>query len=387
LVTLLGRIFENGFEDQVGLMPEAITPVIAGWMRRPPIKQIVAIFLACTVAQANADLVFFQGFEDVSRPVRGAVVFSETMSDPTAVSDSLGEWIELANASGQSIGLGGCVVVSDSGSVTLPSMTLASDEFALIVRHGDQGTNGGLSADATFTFALASSGTLQLVCAGVVIDQISWASSEQAGRSRSLHPSRTSALANDDPANWCFATALYNANDKGSPGLANEACPGVVEPDPAPGPGELSITELMIDPAVLSDTEAEWVELRSTADGTRDLVGCVLSNGITDSVGFPSLQLASGAYALVGRSGNPGQNGGLSIDATFAFSLTNSSGTVSVKCGDAVIDTVSWASSVLGRSLQRDPVSPTTVCTVPMGTPAYTDSNFGTPKADNPACP
>jgi len=342
---------------------------------------------AVTPARAG-DFTFFDGFEAVRHPVVGATIVSEIMSKPTAVSESTGEWFELTNVSAQTLDLGDCSVDNGSVQVSLPFHGIAAGGAAVVARSLESFANGGLPAPATFAtfaFPLTATGTLSLICDGATIDQVAW-TEEIAGRSRSLDPAFASALDDDDPAGWCFSTAPYNASDNGSPGQANEACPIIGGGGTPPAAGELSITELMADPAVLSDTDAEWVELRNTATGSRDLGGCVLNNGTTDSPAFPPIVLDPGSYALAGRTTNTSVNGGLLIDATFAFGLLNA-GTLAVKCGGNVIDTIAWAASTNRRSLQRDPVTPTTICTAPAGVLEYTGSNFGTPKANNAACP
>jgi hypothetical protein len=351
------------------------------------VKQVLFALVLGAVAPVYAgDLIFFDGFEAVLHPVPGSVIFNEIMSNPTAVADNVGEWFELNNVSAQAVDVGGCIVSNGANQSTLPAHNLVAGSVAVVARSTDEIVNGGVAAFAAFPFGLGASGLLSLACDDRLIDETTWAD-ETAGKSRSLDPARANALDNDNVANWCFATVLYNAVDNGSPGSTNEACPTIGGGGTTPVAGELSITEIMPDPAVLLDTDAEWVELRNMAAGARDLAGCVLNNGTTDSAAFPSVAIEPGNYALAGHTANPGSNGGLAIDATFAFSLLNSNGTLAVKCAGVVIDTIAWVSSTSGRSLQRDPVTPATICVAPAGVPEYTASNVGTPKADNVACP
>ncbi len=351
-------------------------------------RAAAVLLLGCLTGLTRAsDVLFFHGFEETTPPVAGAIIIQEIMSDPTAVSDAFGEWFELVNVSAQNLPLAGCA--TSDGTTVSPFPTLALDRGAgtVLARSLDTGSNGNVAASATFAFSLGPSGSIRLLCNGLLIDLTSWVNNESPGRSRALDPDRANALDNDVAANWCFANALYNAVDRGTPGQPNEQCPVTPPPGTPPGPGELSISELMIDPASLPDADAEWIELRSTATGTRDLAGCVLGNGTVSSGAFPTVVIAPGAHALAGRTNNPALNGGLAVDTTFAFSLLNGSGTVSVTCGGVLIDTIGWQSSLSGRSLQRDPNAPSILCNAPPGTPEYTPLNFGTPKANNPPCP
>jgi hypothetical protein len=330
------------------------------------------------------DFIFYGGFDAIAQPRVGSVIVTEIMSNPTAVADTAGEWFELTHVGAGTVELGGCTVGNGSIDVALPAQTAGACWTGVVARSMDPVANGGVDSFASFGFALPATGSLNLTCAGQLIDSTSW-SSETEGRSRSLDPGRYSAQLNDVDANWCPATAPYNDTDDGSPGSSNELCPTPGPVAPPPGPGEVLINELMQNPELLSDTAAEWIELRSLADGARDLYGCVFNNGSADSAAYASLELASGGYALLAHTSDAEQNGGLTVDATFSFALTNS-GTLALKCGGVVIDTIAWASSTSGRSLQRDPVTPATLCTAPASVAEYTASNYGTPRFENASC-
>lgn len=227
-------------------------------------RVLIAVLCVSSVGGAQAvDPMFFNSFELSTRPVRGAVVITEIMSDPTAVPDAAGEWFELSNVAAPALALEGCVVSNGTTQNLLPAITLARNERVVLARNLDPFANGGLSAGATFTFPLTASGSIRLSCGATLIDETTWTSNESAGRSRGVDDNLEDAIANDDPANWCFATALYNASDKGSPGFLNESCgAGAIA-----GADGLSITGLMVDPVVLSDAKAERVELRNISSG------------------------------------------------------------------------------------------------------------------------
>lgn len=190
-------------------------------MRRIIVAPILTVF--AVFAHAD-DLVFFDSFESVTHPVPGAVIVTEIMSNPTAVSDGTGEWFELQNVSEQSVDLGGCVVSrAGAGSNTLPAKLLLPGAVALLARSFNTVDNGNLMPDATFSFSLTVSGTIDLTCDARVIDTMTWPG-EIAGRSRSLDPRHFDAASNDSEANWCYSTTLYNASDAGTPGAPNADC-------------------------------------------------------------------------------------------------------------------------------------------------------------------
>ncbi|GAB3256461.1 hypothetical protein GCM10027448_25280 [Nocardioides dilutus] len=164
-------------------------------------------------------------------------------------------------------------------------------------------------------------------------------------------------------------------------------------PDP-PGPaaGDVIITEWLSNPSTVPDSQGEWFELHNVAGGPRTLTGCTVTNQAAGSAVLPTAVVAAGGRYLLARSPGAGSNGGLAEDATFGFALT-SSDSLTLTCGANVIDTVSWASETIGKSLSLDPDhytaadndAPANYC---LGsTPYGTGGDFGTPGALNTQCP
>jgi hypothetical protein len=148
------------------------------------------------------------------------------MADPAQVDDAVGEWFELQNVTGDLVALGGCTVTNQaSGSVTLPSPTnLALGARYVLARSTSSAANGGLTAQGTFSFDLATAGSLTLTCGGQTVDTVSWTGAS-SGTSRSLDPDHLSAVDDDTEANWCVASAAYGLGDLGTPGGPNPDCP------------------------------------------------------------------------------------------------------------------------------------------------------------------
>jgi len=188
-------------------------------------RSIVLVSLAFAASSAIAgDFVFFSEFEARVHPVPGAVIINESMPDPSMVSDGAGEWIELAKVSSQTVDLGDCTIGNGTTNNILPTYAFAPG-FAELAHSTDAVTNGGITAFATFTFALTSSGTFFLDCDGREIDHAPWASGV-AGQSFSLYPDKTNASDNDVVESWCFYVATtYNGVDFGTPGSTNGTCP------------------------------------------------------------------------------------------------------------------------------------------------------------------
>lgn len=140
------------------------------------------------------------------------------------------------------------------------------------------------------------------------------------------------------------------ANDAGTPAPA----PTLHAPSQ---PGQFVITELMIDPATLSDSEGEWIELYNTTRDTFDLRGCELDDGGKSAHAIAtSLRVEPHAYLTIARSTQPG----FAPSYVATLSLTNSADTVALRCAGIEIDRVRYDKSAgypiePGASLALDP--------------------------------
>ncbi len=362
----------------------------------------------------------------VVHPAAGDVIITEVMADPKAVADTAGEWVEVKAIS--SVDLNGLVLSAGSSKTTLAATSclhLNAGDYGVLARSSDPATNGGLPAPlATITVSLANSGgpvTLSLPDAGVDTATLPAALSGVAWQ---LSPTTLDALANDDPASFCPATARFGADgggDFGTPGAANTTCPlapdpnscidaasGRVRPIARPVAGDLAITEFMANPGAVSDTFGEWFEV--VANQPVDLNGLVLGNEGTSTTTVSSqacLFLDRGSYAVFARSADAGANGGLPPPmATFGFALANSgSRFISISSQGAELDRFSYTTAATGASTQlasgltapTDNEVTTNVCPTPAGTTyggglaladgGVTAGDRGTPGAANVACP
>jgi len=354
------------------------------------VRTILAVLVAVIFARtsdAAGDFVFAHGGEVVDAGAVGEVVFTEQLSDPVLVADALGEWIELGNVGGRRIDLRNCTIADLAGApAILPAITIEPGATVVLARSADPLQNGGVAAQATFSFALTGTGTLQLQCGPRMLDAMSWVQSEVAGRSRSLDPGRRNGVDNDLESSFCASTATYNGTDNGTPGALNETCPNNPDPPP-PVIGELRLSEVMPDPTgTLLDQNAEWIELRSSAPVPVGMGTCALDNGAASSSTLTGIVVPPGQIVVVARSTDPVQNGGIATVGAFNFALPNTSATIRLLCGGVVFDQMTYATTNAGRSIIRDGTG--AQCIAPPGTTPYFDSNFGTPTADNlPSCP
>ncbi|MCA9539551.1 MAG: lamin tail domain-containing protein, partial [Myxococcales bacterium] len=185
----------------------------------------------------------------------------------------------------------------------------------------------------------------------------------------------------------------------------NGACqPPQVRP---PVVGELVITEILYDPnGVLLETEAEWIEFTNVTAEVLSLDTCELADpGVNPGQGLPmiGLLIAPGEHLLFARVADPARNGGLDVDGTFDFALTNTGDSVIIRCGGAEIDRVDYddgrtaagfpdaRSASMSLSADRtsaiDNDQGDAWC---LGDAVYfanPDEHLGTPGAPNPICP
>ncbi len=170
------------------------------------------------------------------RPLRvpgvGFLVINEFHANPKAVSDTVGEWIEVAVLA--DVDVNGLQVGKDPADLkeVVPAgacREAAAGTFLLFARKADATQNGGIEDVAgVLPFGLTNTGANLLILAlgGEVLDQVTYESAwVRDGASTSLDPGHLDPAANDDASNWCAATAPYGLGDLGTPGVANAACP------------------------------------------------------------------------------------------------------------------------------------------------------------------
>lgn len=94
------------------------------------------------------------------------------------------------------------------------------------------------------------------------------------------------------------------------------------------GAGDLIVSEVLANPAAVSDTQGEWLEIYNASQSNLDINGLVLrdngSNQHTISAATPLL-IGAGEYFVLGRSENQATNGNYQPDYVYSnFTLSNS---------------------------------------------------------------
>ena len=100
---------------------------------------------------------------------------------------------------------------------------------------------------------------------------------------------------------------------------------------------DLLITEVMANPAAVSDSNGEWFELYNASTSAINLSGIVLSDDGSNLHTISStndLFINAGDYFVLGRNGNSSLNGGVELDYVYSsFTLSNSSDQIILRDG------------------------------------------------------
>jgi hypothetical protein len=158
----------------------------------------------------------------------------------------------------------------------------------------------------------------------------------------------------------------------------------------AQDPGSVIISEFMANPNDVSDAVGEWIELYNTTGVDVDITGWKLKDmGASTTIG--NLTIPALSYLLFCRSSDPAENGGLTVDGTFSFTLNNSNEVITLTdADDVVINAVAYPNAVPGRSWQLDPAFYGAIPDIGnwcLGTGPYgTGTDQGTPRSANVSC-
>lgn len=352
-------------------------------------------------------------------PDVGDLVITEVMPKPAAVSATVGQWFEVRAMKSVDLNGVGLDRANDSSGATVLSSAscihLDAGQYAVFARSDDMTMNGGLSTAGTFSFSLNPTTVppeVQVVYGATVIDSVAWTTSS-TGRSLALDPDFTDATGNDTPGNFCNGATMYNmtanGTDYGTPGKDNEQCAAQPQPGQCldngvpraivkPAADALVINEFLANAAGTgTDPAQEWFEIVNVGTAAFDLNGLGLQGNTTTINVIQSVDckpVAPNGFALFAHSTM--NNGGLmNVDATFTFSLAQSSGKIQVLDGTTVLDAITWPSSPAqgdGIASQLKPTATTTTgnddpasfCPATAAQQYSADAaNYGTPRAAN----
>ncbi len=326
------------------------------------------------------------------------VVINEIIQNPSAVSDTNGEWFEIHNPTASPVDIDGWTiqdndfdshVISNGGPLNVPA-----GGYLVLGRNSNFATNGGVTVNYTYSNVNLANGGDELVLLDKGLteaDRVEWdggpAFPDPTGASMSLDDPTSD---NNVGANWCTAITPFGDGDLGTPGSANQCAgsgvPGIV------------INEIIQNPAAVSDANGEWFEVHNPTASPVDIDGWTIQDNDFDSHvisnGGP-LNVPAGGYLVLGRNSNFATNGGVTVNYTYSnVNLANGGDElVLLDKGLTEADRVEWDGGPAfpdptGASMSLDdPTSDNNVganwCTAitPFG-----DGDLGTPGAAND-CP
>ena len=145
--------------------------------------------------------------------------------------------------------------------------------------------------------------------------------------------------------------------------------------------GDLLLTELMANPAKVSDANGEWMELYNTTENPISLDGLSEPCEIAQAIA-----IAPGEHLVLADVIDAETNGGIEGAVQCSMGLTNSAGTRRVSGQGVTTDTFDYDTPKSGKSVQRsyDGGYNDIVCD---SVSSYGDGDLGTPGSLNAACP
>jgi hypothetical protein len=273
------------------------------------------------------------------------VLINEIMQNPSAVSDSSGEWFEIHNPTASPVDIDGWTiqdndfdshVISNGGPLIIPA-----GGFLVLGNNSDSGTNGGVTVDYVYgsSFFLSNGSDELVLLDGSLaeIDRVEWDNGatfpDPNGASMSL---RNPALDNNVGANWCTATTPFGDGDLGTPGMANQC----------PGPGVV-INEIMQNPSAVSDGSGEWFEVHNPTANPVDINGWTIQDNDFDTFVINNggaLSIPAGGFLVLGNNSDSGTNGGVAVDYQYSGMFLSNGGDELVLLDTALteVDRVEW---------------------------------------------
>lgn len=118
--------------------------------------------------------------------------------------------------------------------------------------------------------------------------------------------------------------------------------------------GDLVITEMMSNPAAVSDTNGEWFEIFNSSSASVDLNGLMIrdegSNSHTVAADTPTW-IPAGDYFVFGRNADSTSNGGYHADYGYSnFTLSNSSDAIVLEFEGEVIASLIYSGTLYGTA-------------------------------------
>ena len=185
---------------------------------------------------------------------------------------------------------------------------------------------------------------------------------------------------NNTSVNDAVADALHDASDH-LPVMAS-----FTFPSGDPSPYNIVITEVMVNPAAVSDSYGEWFELYNADTVIISMLDWQLLGSDSDEHNVDSISIAPGEYIVFGRNNDSSVNGGYNADYEYSgFQLANSEDEIILIDDEGrVADQVAYDSSfpyLSGASMYLKNIASDNAIDTSwaMSETPYGDGDYGTP--------
>jgi hypothetical protein len=164
----------------------------------------------------------------------GDLLITEIMYDPTALTDTYGEWFEIYNNTAHFVNLQHLVISKNATDrhIITAAITLAPGGYQVFARHesavsGDKYVYGaGISLNNTGAI-LSISGYGTDGTDGAEICSVDYGGEgfpNASGASICLSPGSLNAQSDPLGTSWCVSSSAYSTGDLGTPGIINDNC-------------------------------------------------------------------------------------------------------------------------------------------------------------------
>ncbi|NUN15234.1 MAG: lamin tail domain-containing protein [Myxococcales bacterium] len=163
----------------------------------------------------------------------GMVIITEIMANPKAVTDEVGEWIEITNMSETTLDLSGWTLTGTGNEkhVIAAETLMVLPGSVVVLSRAAEDKNGGVKSAYVYTSVVLSNtaDSVGLTAPdGTVVDVVAYDTAQgfpkTEGASAQLIPTAYDAALNDVATNWCHGKVVMITGDVGTPGLKNPAC-------------------------------------------------------------------------------------------------------------------------------------------------------------------
>jgi hypothetical protein len=165
----------------------------------------------------------------------GGILITEIMYDPSALTDTYGEWFEIYNNTAEPVNLKNLVLLRDTVNThTISDSVMLSPGGYFVFKRTQAAADSAGSYVYGSDISLPNTGAVLAIrnkdtgsLHGDLIFSVNYGGSNfpsGAGASISLGPDKLNATDAVLGTSWCTSTSLYSTGDAGTPGLVNDLC-------------------------------------------------------------------------------------------------------------------------------------------------------------------